>query len=137
MPTLLDNELEVHEGPEPRVMTADVQAVLRRVIRPGDDGGAAVSSIADRARVSTRTVYRVLNPDESKETISLDLADRLCLACGVHIAFACPRLNAGGIALRSRARLSSPSPPSTLAFRVPTPCEATAVRPRGRRPFPG
>lgn len=91
MPTLLDNELEVHEGPEPRVKTSDVQAVLRRVIRPGDDDamGIAVAAIAEKAKVSTRTVYRVLNPKEAKPTVSLDLADRLCLAAGVHIAFAC------------------------------------------------
>lgn len=89
MPTILDDVLEGHDGPEPRVVTADVQAVLKSVIRPGQDDGAAVASIASRARVSTRTVYRVLNPEESKETINLDLADRLCLACGVHLAFSC------------------------------------------------
>jgi hypothetical protein len=85
VPTLLDNVLESHEGPEPRIRTTDVQAVLRRVIRPGDDdSGEAVASIAEKARVSTRTVYRILNPDEAKETISLDLGDRLCRAAGVH-----------------------------------------------------
>lgn len=91
MPTLLDNITETHSGPEPRVLTEDVQAVLRRVVRPGDDegGGEAVAAIAERAKVSTRTVYRVLNPDESKPSISLDLADRLCIAAGVHIAFTC------------------------------------------------
>jgi hypothetical protein len=91
MPTLLDDILESHTGPEPRVLTADVQEVLRRVVRPSDEegGGEAVAMIAERAGVSTRTVYRVLNPDESKPTISLDLADRLCIAAGVHIAFSC------------------------------------------------
>lgn len=90
MPTVLDDVLEAHEGPEPRVVTSDVQAVLRKVIRPGDDdAGEAVASIAEKARVSTRTVYRVLNPSEAKPTISLDLADRLCLAAGVHIASSC------------------------------------------------
>jgi hypothetical protein len=84
MPTLLDGITETHQGPEPRVITEDVQAVLRSVIRPGEDDGAAVAVIADRAKVSPRTVYRVLNPDESKPTISLDLADKLCVACGVH-----------------------------------------------------
>lgn len=85
MPTLLDNVLESHDGPEPRVRTTDVQAVLRRVIRPGDDdSGEAVASIAEKARVSTRTVYRILNPAEAKPTVSLDLGDRLCRACGVH-----------------------------------------------------
>lgn len=90
MATLLDNITETHDGPEPRVLTEDVQAVLRFRIRPGDDdAGVAVTYIAEKARVSTRTVYRVLNPDEAKTTISLDLADRLCLAAGTHIAFAC------------------------------------------------
>jgi hypothetical protein len=87
MATLLDNEIERHEGPEPRVVTADVQAILQRIIRPGsDEAGESVSLIAHKARVSTRTVYRVLNPDESKPTISLDLADRLCVASDSHIS---------------------------------------------------
>jgi hypothetical protein len=91
MPTLLDDVLETHEGPEPRVLTEDVQAVLRQVVQPADEAGngAAVGLIAERARVSTRTVYRVLNPDEAKVTISLDLADRLCIAAGRHIAHSC------------------------------------------------
>lgn len=89
MPTLLDWVLETHDGPEPRVLTEDVQAVLQRVIKPGEDDGAAVASIAERAGVSSRTVYRVLNPDENKVTVSLDLADKLCLACGTHIAYSC------------------------------------------------
>jgi DNA-binding phage protein len=87
MPSLLDNVLETHDGPEPRVVTADVQRVLRRVI--DDDAGVAVAIIARRADVSTRTVYRVLNPSESKPTISLDLADKLCLAAGTHISSEC------------------------------------------------
>lgn len=90
MPTLLDDILETHDGPEPRVLIDDVKLVLKRVVRPDDDdGGEAVAMIAERAHVSTRTVYRVLNPDPEKETISLDLADRLCIAAGVHIAFSC------------------------------------------------
>lgn len=97
MATLLDNVLERHDGVEPRVLTADVQAVLRRVIRPGDeDAGIAVATIAERARVSTRTVYRVLNPEEAKPTLSLDLADRLCLAAGTHMAFCCRLVWADG-----------------------------------------
>ena len=91
MPTLLDDVLESHDGPEPRVLTEDVQAVLRRVVRPTDEegNGAAVGLIAERAKVSTRTVYRCLNPDEAKHTVSLDLADRLCLAAGTHLAATC------------------------------------------------
>lgn len=96
MPTVLDNIIERHEGAEPRVVTEDVQKILRGVIRPGDDeSGVAVTAIALSAGCSTRTVYRVLNPDEAKETISLSLADRLCLAAGSHIAH-CRLVDAGG-----------------------------------------
>ena len=85
MPSPLDAVEERHEGPEPRILVADVQAILRRVIRPGDDdAGQSVQLIARRAGVSTRTVYRVLNPEEGKDSISLDLGDRLCLAAGSH-----------------------------------------------------
>lgn len=88
MATLLDGITETHEGPEPRILTSDVQAVLRRIIRPGDDTGEAVNVVAAKAKVSPRTVYRVLNPKEAKRTVSLTLGDALCLACGVHPAFA-------------------------------------------------
>lgn len=87
MPTPLDGIIETHEGPEPRVLTEDVQAILRRVIRPSDDSGESVTLIAAKAHVSTRTVYRVLNPDESKQTISLELADNLCRAADSHLRF--------------------------------------------------
>ena len=84
-PSPLDGEPEKHDGPEPRVLTQDVQEILQRVIRPGDeDNGEAVSLIAEKAHISTRTVYRVLQ--RSTDTISLDLADRLCLAAGQHVA---------------------------------------------------
>lgn len=87
MASPLDFELERHDGPEPRVVIADVQTILRRVIRPGeDDSGQSVAMIARRAKVSTRTVYRVLNPDEGKTSISLNLADELVLAAGAHLS---------------------------------------------------
>jgi hypothetical protein len=87
MASPLDFVLERHDGPEPRVLTEDVQRVLRRVIRQGDeDSGGSVASIAARAKVSTRTVYRVLNPEPGKDSISLDLADELVLAAGGHLA---------------------------------------------------
>ena len=35
--------------------------------------------------MSTRTVYRVLQDDPERETIGLDLADRLCLAADSHL----------------------------------------------------
>ena len=87
-PTLLDGIEERHDGPEPRVLTADVQAILRRVVRPGDDdAGESVALIAEKAGVSTRTVYRCLTPDPDKPTIGLDLADRLCLAADSHLTY--------------------------------------------------
>lgn len=71
---------------EPKVVTADVRLILRQVIRPGeDDDGGGVAMIAERAETSTRTVYRVLSESHA-EAISLDLADRLCLAAGSHVA---------------------------------------------------
>lgn len=86
MGTPFDGILERHDGPEPRVLTQDVQAVLENVIKPGDEEqGQSVAVIADKANVSTRTVYRVLTPKDAKPTISLDLADRLCLAAGSHL----------------------------------------------------
>jgi hypothetical protein len=87
MASPLDFVQERHEGPEPRVLTVDVQRILRLIIRPGDDdGGRSVALIAERAQVSTRTVYRVLNPEPEKDSISLDLADRLVLAADSHLA---------------------------------------------------
>lgn len=71
---------------EPRVLTADVQAVLKRVIRPDlEDNGDSVALIAHRADTSTRTVYRVLD-ERAKHSIALDLADRLCIAADAHIS---------------------------------------------------
>lgn len=81
-------------GGEPRVLTSDVAAVLEPVVRPDDDDlGSSVSLIAEKAQTSTRTVYRVLS--HHTETINLDLADRLCLAAGSHLA-ACRLKHADG-----------------------------------------
>lgn len=72
-------------GPEPRVVTEDVSAVLKRIITPHlEDAGQSVALIAERAETSTRTVYRVLSA--TTKTLRLDLADRLCLAAGAHIS---------------------------------------------------
>lgn len=87
MASPLDFIEEKHEGTEPRVLTEDVQAILKLKVRPGkDDGEQSVQAIADAAKVSTRTVYRVLSAD--KPTIGLHLADALCLAAGSHL-YAC------------------------------------------------
>lgn len=74
------------EPGEPKVVTSDVRSILTQVIRPGeDDDGGGVAMIAEKAHTSTRTVYRVLSKKHS-DAISLDLADRLCLAAGSHVA---------------------------------------------------
>lgn len=88
MPTVLDGIQEGHDGPEPRVKAEDVQRTLRSVVdRYGGDSGRSVALLAERAGVSTRTVYRVLQGD--KPTISLKLADALMLAAGAHLAHGC------------------------------------------------
>lgn len=69
---------------EPRVLTADVQAILRRVVRPGDDDvGESVVMLAQRANTSARTVYRCLA--RNTPALNLDLADRLVMAAGGHL----------------------------------------------------
>lgn len=61
---------------EPRVLTEDVQTILRRIIRPdAEDDGDSVAMVAMKSNTSTRTVYRVLS--RTTHSISLDLADRL------------------------------------------------------------
>lgn len=69
---------------EPTVLTADVRTILRRAIRPGEDEGDTVTMLAHTAKTSTRTVYRVLG-GEYRDTMNLDLADRLVLAAGSHL----------------------------------------------------
>jgi hypothetical protein len=49
-----------------------------------EDEGDSVATIAEKADTSTRTVYRVLAG--TTKTLSLDLADRLCLAADAHLA---------------------------------------------------
>jgi DNA-binding transcriptional regulator/RsmH inhibitor MraZ len=67
------------------VLTEDVQVILRRVVRPDqEDEGDSVATIAEKADTSTRTVYRVLAG--TTKTLSLDLADRLCIAADAHLS---------------------------------------------------
>lgn len=79
-------DMTVPCGPEPRVLTEDVRDILQRVVKVNDtaESSASVAAIAERAQTSTRTVYRVLSL--SSETLNLDLADRLVLAGGSHLA---------------------------------------------------
>jgi hypothetical protein len=76
---------KINKEVEPRVPTEDVRRVLRRIVRPDeDDTGDSVATIAEKADTSTRTVYRVLAGNT--QTLSLDLADRLCLAAEGHLS---------------------------------------------------
>lgn len=75
---------EEHEGAEPRVLAKDVQAILRSKVLPGQNEGDSVAAIAERAGVSTRTVYRVLQG--TSPTLALNTADRLCLAADAHLS---------------------------------------------------
>lgn len=70
---------------EPQVHTEDVKRILHRHgVRGDGDDGESVDVIADKARTSTRTVYRVLQV--KTVTIRLDLADRLVMAAGGHLS---------------------------------------------------
>lgn len=70
---------------EPRVVTEDVQRILKRIVKPDqEDEGDSVATIAEKADTSTRTVYRILAG--TTKTLSLDLADRVCLAAGYHLS---------------------------------------------------
>jgi hypothetical protein len=70
---------------EPRIPTEDVRIILTRIVQPGHESeGDSVATIAEKADTSTRTVYRVLAG--TTKTLSLDLADRLCLAADAHLS---------------------------------------------------
>lgn len=89
------DEVSSNSG-EPRVLTCDVASVLEPIVRPDDeDSGSSVALIAEKANTSTRTVYRVLS--RHTETINIDLADRLCIAAGSHLACCRLRFSDGAI----------------------------------------
>lgn len=96
MALVIDNVIEGHEGSEPRVLKSEVRRMLRTVIRPEDeDMGEAVTAVAERANVSTRTVYRVLAPESAgspPDSITLAISDQLCRSCGTHLALIGARL---------------------------------------------
>lgn len=70
---------------EPRVLARDVKAALRAAIRPDDDEGESVVLISEKAGISTRTIYRILG--DEYEDLSLDMADRLLIACDGDLRF--------------------------------------------------
>lgn len=70
---------------EPRVLTEDVRSVLLSAIQPDSpDFGESVQLLAEKARTSTRTIYRVLGEHYGR-TMDLGLADQLALAAGGHL----------------------------------------------------
>ncbi len=70
---------------EPRVPTEDVQRILKRIVQPGHESeGDSVTTIAGKADTSTRTIYRILAG--TTKTLSLDLADRVCIAADAHLS---------------------------------------------------
>jgi hypothetical protein len=73
---------KVVEGPEPRVVAADLARILHAAVyRPMDP--LEVDVVAARAGLHRRTVYRWLEP--KKTTAPLDTADRLLMAVGADL----------------------------------------------------
>lgn len=70
---------------EPRVYAEAVREVIERSL--GKAGhlqrGEAVEVLAERAGISGRTIYRILEGD--RKWLELDQADRLLLAAGEHL----------------------------------------------------
>lgn len=75
---------------EPRILTEDVQDILRDLINPDDpDFGESVMRFGERSALSTRTIYRVLAGTAGNTTtpasMMLDTADQLVTAAGRHL----------------------------------------------------
>lgn len=70
---------------EPRVHAEDVREILKAYLTNVGhlQRGEAVEVLAERAEISTRTVYRIL--EGNRKWLELDQADRLLLAAGRHI----------------------------------------------------
>jgi transcriptional regulator with XRE-family HTH domain len=70
---------------EPRVVADDVRKILDRYLDRAVhlQRGDAVEVLAERAGVSTRTIYRIL--EGNREWLELDQADRLLIAADAHL----------------------------------------------------
>lgn len=70
---------------EPRVVADDVRKILDRYLDRAAhlQRGEAVEVLAERAKVSTRTIYRIL--EGNRKWLELDQADRLLLAADAHL----------------------------------------------------
>jgi hypothetical protein len=82
------------EAPELRVITEDVKAIIEKALQTEhEEYGLSVSVLAEKAGTSTRTVYRVLAVE--RKTVSLSLADNLCVAADAHVG-ECRMVNENG-----------------------------------------
>lgn len=70
---------------EPRVVADDVRKILERYLDRAAhlQRGEVVEVLAERAEVSTRTIYRIL--EGNRKWLELDQADRLLLAADAHL----------------------------------------------------
>lgn len=70
---------------EPRVVAEDVQWEIERYLNKQSHlpRGEAVEVLAERAGISTRTVYRIL--EGTRSWLELDQADRILIAADAHI----------------------------------------------------
>lgn len=71
--------------PEPRIDHRDLRTTLEGAgfSRRGDD---SIARLAEASGLSTRTVYRALDPKLDREPATLDTADRLLVAAGRHLS---------------------------------------------------
>ena len=70
---------------EPRVVASEVLAIMERYLERQNhlQRGEAVEVLAERAGISTRTVYRIL--EGNRKWLDLDQADRLLIAADAHL----------------------------------------------------
>ncbi|CAB4183338.1 hypothetical protein UFOVP1328_28 [uncultured Caudovirales phage] len=71
---------------EPRVVASEVVTIMERYLQRQShlQRGDAVEVLAERAEMSTRTVYRIL--EGNRKWLDLDQADRLLIAAGFHLS---------------------------------------------------
>jgi hypothetical protein len=70
---------------EPQICAQDLRRVLNRAGYTKDDEGESVAILAERSGLSTRTVYRALDPKRDKPW-ALTTGDELLVAAGRHIS---------------------------------------------------
>lgn len=73
------------EATEPLICAQDLRRVLNRAGYTKEDGGESVAILAERSGLSTRTVYRALDPHRT-DSWALTTGDELLVAAGRHIS---------------------------------------------------